>query len=115
MIRSFHPDKGMADIPILSGMRIIGFCRGGGVNHPNKGIRMARTVKTDSKSAPVQNPNSGIVTPQIKWVGGDGRTPPDQAFFDAAAADQRKWLPVPPVSGGDGLAGVAAALGLVGV
>lgn len=49
------------------------------------------------KSAPVQNPNTTPVSPQIGWVG--GRTAPDQAFFDAAAADQRKWLPIPPVVG----------------
>lgn len=76
---------------------------------------MSKPAKSSKSSAPAQVPNTGIVTPQIKWVGGDGRTPPNEAFFAEAADRQRTWLPVPPVSGGDGLVGVAAALGLVGV
>lgn len=58
---------------------------------------MARKSVQSVKSTPVQNPNTGIVTPQIKWVGGDGRTPPNEGFFDAAATAQRAWLPVPPL------------------
>lgn len=57
---------------------------------------MAKNRIVTTKSAPVQNPNTAApVSPQIGWVG--GRTAPDQAFFDGVAADQRKWLPVPPL------------------
>ncbi len=62
---------------------------------------MARKSVQSVKSTPVQNPNTGIVTPQIKWVGGDGRTPPNEAFFAEAADRQRTWLPVPPVVGAE--------------